>query len=126
VVFNAKEIAENLQKQGGFIDGVRPGAQTEKYLVKIVNRLTMFGALALALLAILPIIAQGLLKTNQIAIGGTSILILVSVALDTLRQLESRALMITYDDYTINIDSDSNQKRNNRLSFRRNKSETPA
>ena len=86
----------------------------------------MFGALALALLAILPIIAQGLLKTNQIAIGGTSILILVSVALDTLRQLESRALMITYDDYTINIDSDSNQKRNNRLSFRRNKSETPA
>lgn len=126
VVFNAKEIAENLQKQGGFIDGVRPGAQTEKYLVKIVNRLTMFGALALALLAILPIIAQGLLKTNQIAIGGTSILILVSVALDTLRQLESRALMITYDDYTINIDNDSNEKRHKRIAFRRNKSESPA
>ena len=124
VVFNSKEIAENLQKQGGFIDGVRPGAQTEKYLTKVVNRLTLFGALALAFLAILPIIAQALLKTNQIAIGGTSILILVSVALETLRQLESRALMITYDDYTINIDSEKKQKTRRKLSFRRPKAKT--
>ncbi|MEI6237357.1 MAG: preprotein translocase subunit SecY [Candidatus Saccharibacteria bacterium] len=111
VVFNSKEIAENLQKQGGFIDGMRPGLQTEKYLTKVVNRLTLFGALALASLAILPIIAQALLKTNQIAIGGTSILILVSVALETMRQLESRALMITYDDYTINISSEKKPKK---------------
>jgi preprotein translocase subunit SecY len=111
IVFNSKEIAENLQKQGGFIDGVRPGAQTEKHLVRIVNRLTLFGALALALLAIMPIIAQALLKTNQIALGGTSILILVSVALETLRQVESRALMITYDDYTINISSNKTDKK---------------
>ena len=124
VVFNSKEIAENLQKQGGFIDGVRPGLQTEKHLTKVVNRLTLFGAVALALLAILPIIAQALLKTNQIAIGGTSILILVSVALETLRQLESRALMITYDDYTINIDSDKKQKPKRRISFRRAKAKT--
>ncbi len=111
VVFNAKEIAENLQKQGGFIDGVRPGVQTEKYLTKVVNRLTLFGAMALGFLAVLPIIAQSLIGTNQIAIGGTSILILVSVALETLRQLESRALMITYDDYTIDIDSSKKAKR---------------
>lgn len=98
VTFNAKEIAENLQKQGGFIADVRSGKQTEKYLSRIVNRLTLFGAIALGLLAILPIIAQ--VKLNQqIAIGGTSILILVSVSLETLRQVESRALMITYDQY---------------------------
>jgi preprotein translocase subunit SecY len=111
IVFNSKEIAENLQKQGGFIDGVRPGAQTEKFINKVVNNLTLFGAVALAFLAILPIIAQGLLKTSQIAIGGTSILILVSVALETMRQIESRALMITYDDYTIDISSDKKPKR---------------
>lgn len=111
VVFNAKEIAENLQKQGGFIDGVRPGATTEKHLTKIVNRLTLFGALALGFLAVMPIIAQSVIGTNQIAIGGTSVLILVSVALETLRQLESRALMITYDDYTIDIDSSKKTKR---------------
>src|SRR5665213_68995 len=98
VTFNAKEIAENLQKQGGFIADVRSGKQTEKYLSRIVNRLTLFGAIALGFLAILPIIAQ--VKLNQqIAIGGTSILILVSVSLETLRQVESRALMITYDQY---------------------------
>jgi preprotein translocase subunit SecY len=98
VTFNSKEIAENLQKQGGFIADVRSGKQTEIYLGKIVNRLTLFGASALGLLAVLPIIAQ--VKLNQnIAIGGTSILILVSVSLETLRQVESRALMITYDQY---------------------------
>lgn len=98
VTFNSKEIAENLQKQGGFIADVRSGKQTERYLSKVVNRLTLFGALALGFLAILPIIAQVKLNEN-IAIGGTSILILVSVSLETLRQVESRALMITYDQY---------------------------
>jgi preprotein translocase subunit SecY len=98
VAFNSKEIAENLQKQGGFIADIRSGKQTEKYLSKVVNRLTLFGAIALGLLAVLPIIAQVYVSQN-IAIGGTSILILVAVALETLRQLESRALMITYDQY---------------------------
>jgi preprotein translocase subunit SecY len=98
VTFNSKEIAENLQKQGGFIANVRSGKQTEKYLGKTVNRLTLFGATALGFLAVLPIIAQ--VYVNQsIAIGGTSILILVSVSLETMRQVESRALMITYDQY---------------------------
>ncbi len=98
VTFNSKEIAENLQKQGGFIANVRSGHQTEDYLRRVVNRLTLFGAAALGFLAVLPILAQ--VKLNQnIAIGGTSILILVSVSLETLRQVESRALMITYDQY---------------------------
>lgn len=99
ITFNSNEIAENLHKQGGFIEGVRSGAQTEKYLAKIVNRLTLFGAVSLGLLAILPIIAQVFINTN-ITIGGTSVLILVSVALQTLRSVESRALMITYDQYS--------------------------
>lgn len=98
ITFNSKEIAENLQKQGGFIENVRSGAQTEKYLSRIVNRLTLFGAVALGLLALVPIIGQAFLQTN-IALGGTSILILVSVALETLRAVESRALMVTYDQY---------------------------
>lgn len=98
VTFNSKEIAENLQKQGGFIAGVRSGKTTEKYLSGVVNHLCLFGAAALGLLAILPILAQVRLNQN-IAIGGTSILILVSVSLETLRQVESRALMITYDQY---------------------------
>lgn len=99
VTFNSKEIAENLQKQGGFIEGVRSGVQTEKYLSKVVNRLTLFGALSLGLLAVAPIIAQVFMSTN-IALGGTSILILVAVSLETLRAVESRALMITYDQYS--------------------------
>lgn len=98
ITFNSKEIAENLQKQGGFLEGIRSGLQTEKYLSKVVNRLTLFGATALGLIAIVPIIGQVFLSSN-IAIGGTSILILVSVALETLRSIESRALMVTYDQY---------------------------
>lgn len=98
ITFNAKEISEELQKEGGFIENVRAGKETEKYLSKTVTRLTLFGALALGFLALTPIIGQAFLQTN-IAIGGTSILILVSVSLETLRQIESRALMITYDQY---------------------------
>ncbi|MCA9342511.1 preprotein translocase subunit SecY [Candidatus Saccharibacteria bacterium] len=98
IQFDSHEIAENLQKQGGFLEGVRSGKQTEKYLTRTVNRLTLFGALSLGLLAIMPIIGQAFLDIN-ITIGGTSILILVAVALETLRKIESQALMLTYDAY---------------------------
>jgi preprotein translocase subunit SecY len=104
IVFNSNEIAENLQKQGGFIENVRPGQQTEKYLARTVNRLTLFGALALGLISILPfvfeyIFAQLGINAANLAIGGTGLLIVVSVALETLRQINSRALMVTYDQY---------------------------
>ncbi|PLS81866.1 preprotein translocase subunit SecY [Candidatus Saccharibacteria bacterium] len=104
IVFNSAEIAENLQKQGGFISDIRPGKQTEKYLSSIVNRLTFFGSLTLGLIAILPFISEyvfaqlGIAATN-LALGGTGLLIVVSVALEALRQINSRALMVTYDDY---------------------------
>ena len=99
ITFNSKEIAENLQKQGGFIEGVRSGLQTEKYLGKTVNKLTLFGAIALGMLAIMPIVAQAFVNTS-IALGGTGVLILVAVSLETLRAVESRALMVTYDQYS--------------------------
>ncbi len=99
ITFNSQEIAENLHKQGGFIENVRSGLQTEKYLSKIVNRLTLFGALSLGILALMPIVAQ-LFVNVSITVGGTSVLILVSVALQTLRAIESRAFMVTYDNYT--------------------------
>lgn len=104
VVFNSSEIAENLQKQGGFIEGVRPGPQTEKYLSQTVNRLILFGSVALGLIAIMPfaadyVFAQLGLTVNNLAIGGTGLLIVVTVGLETLRQINSRALMVTYDDY---------------------------
>lgn len=98
ITFNAKEIAENLQKQGGFLEGIRPGKETERYLSRVVNRLTLFGATALGFIATIPIIGEVFLG-NNIAIAGTSILILVAVALESLRKIESRALMITYDQY---------------------------
>ncbi len=104
IVFNSNEIAENLQKQGGFIENVRPGAQTQKYLSRTVNRLTLFGAVALGLISILPfvfeyIFAQLGINAANLAIGGTGLLIVVSVGLETLRQINSRALMVTYDQY---------------------------
>lgn len=104
ITFNTKEISENLHKQGGFIEGVRSGPQTEKYLGKVVNRLTLFGALCLGLLAMTPILAQAFFSGNpliaNLALDGTAVLILVSVALQTLRAVESRALMVTYDQYS--------------------------
>ena len=105
IVFNSSEIAENLQKQGGFIEGVRPGVQTEKYLARTVNRLILFGSIVLGVVAILPFVAEYLtyhltgLSGLQLSIGGTGILIVVAVGLETLRQINSRALMVTYDDF---------------------------
>lgn len=105
IVFNSNEIAENLQKQGGFIEGIRPGIQTEKYLSRTVNRLTLFGSLTLGLVAIMPFIGEYLMYNfagitgSKLAISGTGLLIIVSVALESLRQINSRALMVTYDDY---------------------------
>ena len=96
--FNAKDTAENLQKQGGFIPGIRPGAQTENYLKRVINRLNLFGSLSLAFIAILPFIAQSFLGNSLLTLGGTGLLIVVSVAIETLRQVESRALIVTYDN----------------------------
>ncbi|HEU5187993.1 MAG TPA: SecY family transport protein, partial [Candidatus Saccharimonadales bacterium] len=105
IVFNASEIAENLQRQGGFVANIRPGVQTEKHLSKVVTRLTLFGSLALGIIAITPFIfefggAKFGLQLQNLALGGTSLLLVVSITLETLRHINSRALMVTYDqDY---------------------------
>lgn len=123
VVFDSKSISENLQKQGGFIQEVRPGKDTEKFLTRVVNRLNLFGSFSLGFLALTPIMAQAFLGTSQLAIGGTSILILVAVALETLRKVESKALMVTYEDYD-HRDTDgsapinTSQKNKSRLSLK--------
>lgn len=104
IVFNSNEISENLQKQGGFIEDIRPGVQTEKYLSRTVNRLTLFGSLTLGLIAVMPFLVEYIffqlgISASNLAIGGTGLLIVVSVGLETLRQINSRALMVTYDQY---------------------------
>lgn len=104
IIFNTKEIADNLQKQGGFIEGVRPGIQTAKRLDFIITRLNLFGSLTLGLIAMLPFVTDYIfiITTGSpigLSLSGTGLLIVVTVALENLRQLNSRALMVTYDDY---------------------------
>lgn len=96
--FSVKDTAENLQKQGAFIAGIRPGQQTESYLKKIIYRLTFFGALALGVIAILPFAVEFFTRSPQVTIGGTGLLIVVSGTIEMLRQIESKALMATYDE----------------------------
>ena len=104
IIFNTKEIADNLQKQGGFIEGVRPGLQTANYLSRTINRLNLFGAIALGLIAMLPFITDYIFIVTTgapigLSLSGTGLLIIVTVALENLRQLNSRALMVTYDEF---------------------------
>ncbi len=104
IIFNTKEIADNLQKQGGFIEGVRPGMKTAEYLSKVVNRLNLFGAFALGIVAMLPFATDYIFIMTMgaplgLSISGTGLLIVVTVALENLRSVDSRALMITYDDF---------------------------
>ncbi len=104
IIFDTKEIADNLQKQGGFIEGVRPGNQTAEFLGKTINRLNLFGALALGVIAMLPFLTDYIFiiitgSPIGLSISGTGLLIVVTVALENLRQLNSRALMVTYDEY---------------------------
>ncbi len=99
VIFNPKDISENLQKQGGFIPGIRPGSQTAEYLARVVNRITLAGSVGLGLVAILPFIAQGLTHSQVLTIGGTGLLIVVSVALETLKALEAQAITTSYEQY---------------------------
>jgi preprotein translocase subunit SecY len=99
VVFNPERYAENLQKGGGFIPGIRPGKQTADYLTFVLNRLTLAGASFLGLIAILPSLFQSQIGVANLAIGGTSVLIAVSVILELTREIESQLVMKRYDAY---------------------------
>ena len=99
IVFNPEKISENLQKNGGFIPGIRPGAQTAKYLSNVLNRITLVGATFLGLIAVMPSFFQNAIGVANLAIGGTGILIVVSVVLEITRELESQMVMKKYDAF---------------------------
>ncbi|MEJ2441453.1 MAG: preprotein translocase subunit SecY [Patescibacteria group bacterium] len=99
VVFNPEKISENLQKNGGFIPGIRPGTQTTHYLSGILNRITLVGAIFLGLIAILPSFFQNAIGVANLAIGGTGILIIVSVVLEFTREIESQLVMRKYEGF---------------------------
>ena len=94
---------DNIRKQGGFIPGIRPGPQTERYLGKILNRITLAGAIFIALVALAPtfILAKVLDQGNvgQVSFGGISILIAVGVALETMKQIDSQLMMRNYEGF---------------------------
>ena len=99
VVFQQQRIPENLQRQGAFIRGVRPGKQTATYLQRVLNRITLVGALFLGIVAILPFIASELTGVRALQLSATSMLIIVGVAIDTMRQLEAQLLMRNYEGF---------------------------
>lgn len=100
VFFNAEDISSELKKSGAFIPGIRPGGPTKKFLEYVVSRITLAGALFLGFIAIMPSIAQALTGIQSLAIGGTSVLIVVSVVLETAKQVQSQLVGQNYDQYT--------------------------
>lgn len=99
VAFNTKQISEMLMKQGSFLPGIRPGSPTKKYLDYVSLRITLFGAVFLGLIAVLPSIGQSLTGITTLMIGGTGLLIIVSVILETTKQVESQLVMSDYDTF---------------------------
>lgn len=99
VTFDPKNIATNLQKMGGFVPGIRPGRATADFLSHILNRVLLFGAIFLGLIAIMPHIVQGATGITTFTVGGTGILIVVSVVLETIRQVESQLVMRDYEGF---------------------------
>ncbi|EFO82031.1 preprotein translocase, SecY subunit [Oscillochloris trichoides DG-6] len=98
VLFSQQDIPDSLQRNGGFIPGIRPGKKTEEYLGRVLNRITLVGALFLGLVAILPFLTQSITGV-QLGLGSTALLIVVGVAIDTMRQLESQLLMRDYEGF---------------------------
>ena len=99
IQFNPVEIANNLKKQGGFIPGFRPGKPTADFIKKVLNKITMFGAIYLGIVAICPILASKLVGNDNLGIGGTSVIIVVGVALETVKALENQMLMRQYKGF---------------------------
>jgi preprotein translocase subunit SecY len=98
VVLNPQDVAENMRKYGGFVPGIRPGKKTAEYIDRVLTRITLPGAIALALVAVVPDLVFRAFNL-PFAFGGTSVLIVVGVALDTLQQIESHLLMRHYEGF---------------------------
>jgi preprotein translocase subunit SecY len=99
IAFDPHQQADTIRKQGGFIPGIRPGPQTERYLAKILARITLPGALFIAAIALLPSLLLAFANVQAFAFGGTSILIAVGVALETMKQIDSQLMMRNYEGF---------------------------
>lgn len=99
ITFNPVELSDNLKKNGGFVPGIRPGRPTTEYFMKILNRVTLAGGIFLAIIAVLPSMVMGATGITNIYLGGTSLLIVVSVALDTMKQVEAQLLQRHYQGF---------------------------
>ena len=99
IAFNPQQQADIIRKQGGFIPGIRPGPPTERYLAKVLNRITLPGSLFLAAIALTPLLVFALWDISQFPFGGTALLITVGVALETMKQIDSQLMMRNYEGF---------------------------
>jgi preprotein translocase subunit SecY len=99
IAFNPAQQADIIRKQGGFIPGIRPGPPTEKYLAKVLNRITLPGSLFLAAIALTPLVVFAVWDIRQFPFGGTALLITVGVALETMKQIDSQLMMRNYEGF---------------------------
>ena len=98
IVFKPDEVAENLQKQGGFIPGIRPGRETSTYLKSIMSKITLPSSIFLGIIAVLPFLVQAATGITTLVLGGTSILIIVAVIIETMKQFQAQLVMKTYEN----------------------------
>ncbi len=101
IAFNPQQQADIIRKQGGFIPGIRPGPPTEKYLAKVLNRITLPGSLFLATIALAPLLVFAIWDISQFPFGGTALLITVGVALETMKQIDSQLMMRNYEGFLV-------------------------
>lgn len=99
VVFQQQNLAENLQRQGGFIPGIRPGRPTQEYVMRVLIRITWGGAIFLALVSIVPFFAQAVTDVQSVQVSAAGLLIVVGVVLDTMRQIEAQMMMRNYEGF---------------------------
>ena len=99
IQYNPVEVANNLKKNGGFIPGFRPGRPTADFIRKVINKITLFGALYLGVVAVLPLILGVVMKDTRFSFGGTSVIIIVSVALETVAAIEAQMMMRNYSGF---------------------------
>jgi preprotein translocase subunit SecY len=99
IAFEPHQQAEQLRQQGGFVPGIRPGLPTEKYFAKMLNRITVVGALFLAAVAVIPSLLMAVWHINKFPFYGTTLLIAVGVALETMRQIDSQLMMRNYEGF---------------------------
>ena len=101
ITFNPNEVANNIKKQGGFIPGIRPGSETAEYLTRLLNKIILIGSIGLSLVAIIPIAISGIFNISRISFAGTSLLIIVGVTIETIKQIQSQLVVRNYKGFLL-------------------------